>query len=88
MSHQKTEQRPAVSILTFKKNQKLGLLAAANPDYADSFQSYDIYLLSANHIQRDIVVYLKNKTKAEQGIEFIEKHLSINYEIFSPNFNR
>ena len=88
MSHQKTMQRPAVSILTFKKNQKLGFLAAANPDYADSFQSYDIYLLSENHIQRDIVLYLKSRARAEQGIEFIEKHLAINYEIFSPNFNR
>lgn len=79
--------RPVVSILKFKKNQKFAFVSAARPDQADSFNSFEIFLLNENHTKRDSIIYFKKEENANNAIAFFINNFPLKYEIFSPRFD-
>ncbi len=83
----KLENRPVVSILKFKKSLKFAFLAAASPDEAYSFNSYEIFILNEKHTKRDSLLYFKNEENAKAAINFLTANFALRNEIFSPNFS-
>jgi len=80
-------KRPKLSILKFKKNQKLAFFSVANPDIASEFNAFDIYVLNENHTKRDLLLSLKDENNAKKGVAFLTHNFNLKYEDFSPNFN-
>jgi hypothetical protein len=78
--------RPVVSILKFKKSQKLSFFSAAKPDLGEQFNSYEIFVLTENHVKRDSVMYFKNEENAQKAIQFLTNDFPLRYEVFSPDF--
>ncbi|UAB82258.1 hypothetical protein INR76_05720 [Marixanthomonas sp. SCSIO 43207] len=78
--------RPTVTILKFKKRQKLAFISAANPDFSSSFNSFDIYLLNKKHTKKDKLIGLKNISRANSAIEFMTKNSDLKFELYSPDF--
>ena len=83
----KIDNRPILSLLKFKKNQKFAFVSAARPDQADSFNSFELFVLNEKHTKRDSVLYFKNEQNAEQAIDFLTTDFPLKHEIFSPDFD-
>jgi hypothetical protein len=81
------DARPVLSILSFKKNQKFAFVSAARPDQADSFNSFELFILNEKHTQRDSLLYFKNKKNAEAAVAFLTTNFSLRQEVFSPDFS-
>ncbi len=80
--------RPVVSILKFKKRQKFAFFSVAKPDLSHSFNSFEIFVLNANHFKRDSVMYFKEEKSANKAIEFLTRDFPFTHEIFSPQYVR
>ena len=78
--------KPKVSILKFKKSQKLAWFSAARPDLAFDFNAFDINLLNDKHTQKEMLVSLSNNDIAKKTIDFLNTNFDLKYEIYSPNF--
>ncbi len=79
--------RPILTVLKFKRNQKLGFISAANPEFSESFNTFDIYLLNEKHTLKDKVIGLKSDKASKQAINFLTNHLPLRYEVYSPDFD-
>ena len=80
------KNKPKVSILKFKKSQKLAFFSAARPDLATEFNSFEINILNERHTKREEIIILKDKVNAEKAIKFLTLHFDLTHEIYSPNF--
>ncbi len=80
--------RPVVSILTFRKRQKLIWFSVAKPDIDKSFNSFEVFVLNESHVKRDSVIYFENEENALAAVEFIKADFPVTYEIFSPTTAR
>lgn len=80
--------RPVVSILKFKKSQKMIWFSIAKPDLAQSFNSFEVFVLNDRHIKRDSVMYFEREENANKAIEFLTTDFPLRHELFSPNFSR
>lgn len=80
--------RPVVSILKFKKSQKMIWFSIAKPDLATSFNSFEVFVLNERHIKRDSVMYFASEENANKAIEFLTTDFPLRHELFSPNFSR
>ncbi|MFD1095594.1 hypothetical protein [Salegentibacter chungangensis] len=80
--------RPVVSILKFKKSQKLAFFSAARPDLSESFNSFEIFVLNENHFKRDSVMYFEEEDSAKKAVEFLTTDFPLRHEVFSPNLAR
>lgn len=78
--------RSKISILKFRKSQKLAFFSAARPDLATEFNSFDINILNDRHTKREKIMSLKNKMNAENTIEFLTLNFNLKNEIYSPDF--
>lgn len=76
-----------ISILKFKRSQKMAWFSVARPDLGSEFNAYDITLLNDKHTQKERLVSLSNNDIAEKTIEFLEAHFNLTYEIYSPDFS-
>ena len=83
----KLHNRPVVSILKFKKSQKLSFFSAARPDLGEQFNSFEIFILTGNHIKRDSVMYFKKEENAQKAIQFLTNDFPLRHEVFSPDFS-
>ncbi|WP_034257680.1 hypothetical protein [Altibacter lentus] len=83
----KLSDRPAVSILKIKKQQKFAFVSSANPDQSESFNSFEIFVLNQRHTKRDPVIYFKNEENATKAIKFLTTEFRLKHEIFSPDFS-
>ena len=83
----KFSDRPIVTILKFKKKQKLAFISAANPDFSTSFNAFDIYLLNDRHTKKNKLIGLKDKLNADSAIEFITANSDLKFELYSPDFS-
>ena len=79
--------RPVVSILKFKKSQKFAFFSAAKPDLSEEFNSFQLFVLTDNHIKRDSVMYFKKEENAQKAIQFLTSDFPLRHEVFSPNFS-
>lgn len=80
------EDRPVVSILKFKKRQKLPFFSVAKPDLDNAFNSFEVFVLNERHIKRDSVIYFKNEENAQMALQFITGNFPLRHETFSPDF--
>ena len=80
------KDRPKISILKFRKTQKLAFFSAARPDLATEFNSFEINILNDKHTKREEIVTLRNIRNAENTIDFLELNFDLKNEIFSPDF--
>lgn len=78
--------RPIVTVLKFKKRQKLAFVSAANPDFSSSFNAFDVYLLNEKHTEKDKLIGLNTISRANSAIEFITKNSNLKFELYSPDF--
>ncbi len=76
-----------ISILSFRKSQKMAWFSAANPDIADNFNSSDINLLNDKHTRRETLVSLMNNALAQKAVAFLEENFKLKYEIYNPDFS-
>lgn len=80
--------RPVVSILKFKKSQKMIWFSMAKPDLGKSFNSFEVFVLNESHVKRDSVMYFENEENANKALEFITTGFPLKHEIFSPTTAR
>lgn len=80
--------RPVVSILKFRKSQKLIWFSMAKPDLGKTFNSFEVFVLNQRHIKRDSVMFFQNEETAKKAIEFLTTDFPLRHELFSPNFAR
>lgn len=76
----------AFAILKLRKKQKMAFFTGANPDLAESFETFDIALLNENHTQKEILISLLKVKNSESVTEFLKNHTNLKLEIYSPNF--
>ncbi|QKX03481.1 hypothetical protein HN014_00625 [Aquimarina sp. TRL1] len=76
-----------VSILKFKRSQKMAWFTVANPDLSTVFNSFDVTLLNDKHTIKDPLVSLNSNDLAEKSIEFLEQNFDLKFEIYSPDFS-
>ena len=79
--------RPVVSILKFRKSQKMIWFSIAKPDLAQSFNSFEVFVLNERHIKRDSVMYFESEENANKAVDFLTTGFPLKHEIFSPNFS-
>lgn len=79
--------RPVVSILKFRKSQKMIWFSIAKPDLAKSFNSFEVFVLNDRHIKRDSVMYFETEDNATKALEFLTNNFPLRHELFSPNFS-
>lgn len=77
---------PFVTILKFKKRERAAY-HIANPEFSQSFNSFDIYLLNKKHTVKKEIISLNNEQKAESAISFLIENTKLKYEIYSPDFS-
>jgi len=76
-----------VSILKFKRNQKMAWFSAAKPDLALEYNAFDVTLLNGKHTQKKMLVSLSNKDISKKTVEYLETNFSMKFEIYSPDFS-
>lgn len=81
------EDKTKVSVLKFKKSQKMAWFSVAQPDMASDFNAFDITLLNDKHTDKDALVSLSCEELAKKAIEFLEAKFNLAYEIYSPDFS-
>ncbi len=75
-----------VSILKFRKTQKMAWFSDAKPDLGTNFISLDITLLNNKHTQKELLISLRKENKSKRTIEFLNKNFNLKEEIYSPDF--
>ena len=76
--------RPAVSILKFKKSQKMIWFSVAKPDLGQTFNSFEVFVLNESHVKRDSVQFFESEENANKALEFITSGFPVKHEVFSP----
>ena len=79
-------EKSKVSILKFRKSQKLAWFSIAKPDLATEFDSFEVNILNDNHTNRLPILDLKGENKIEPVIEFLNSKFGLKIEEYSPNF--
>ena len=79
-------ERPKLSVLQFKKTQKLPFFSAARPDMANEFNSFEINILNDKHTHREAIIDIVDEQKAAATVTFLTTHFDLQHEIFSPDF--
>ncbi|WP_299676757.1 hypothetical protein [uncultured Tenacibaculum sp.] len=80
-------QKSKVSILKFKRSQKMAWFSVANPDASLTYLRSDVTLLNEKHTTKDVLVSLDDEEKANQVVAFLEEYFQFEYEIYSPDFS-
>ncbi|TCI93034.1 hypothetical protein [Tenacibaculum sp. M341] len=81
------EDKNKVTILSFKKSQKMAWFSAANPDLSLTFYRSDITLLNEKHTRKEMLVSLDNEYLANEVLNFLEIHFALKHEVYSPDFS-
>ncbi|MDB4180976.1 hypothetical protein N9611_01855 [Flavobacteriaceae bacterium] len=76
-----------VSILKFKRNQKMAWFSAAKPDLSLEYNAFDITLLNDKHTQKETLISLSNKGISKKAVEYLVTNFSMICEIYSPDFS-
>ncbi len=76
-----------VSILKFRKTQKMAWFSNANPDLALTFQKSDVTLLNKKHTKREMLISLDSEDLAIKTIAFLENNFDLEYNVYSPDFS-
>ena len=77
----------ALAVLKLKKTQKLAFFTSANPDWSQSFGTFDIALLNSKHTKKDILISLNSQENADKATDFLTKYTDLNLEVYSPDFS-
>lgn len=77
---------PAVTLLKFRKKSR-GANITYSPDFSNSINSFEIYLLDNKHTVKRKILTLKDEDRANATIQFIAKHSKLRHEIYSPDFS-
>lgn len=80
------QARPVISILKFKKKQKLIFFSIARPNLSHGFNAFDIYLLNERHTRKNKLLSLKKEVMAIEAANFLIAHTSLKKEAYSPQF--
>ena len=80
-------QKSKVSILKFKRSQKMAWFSVANPDASLTYLRSDVTLLNEKHTTKDVLVSLDDEEKANQVVAFLEEYFQFEYEVYSPDFS-
>ena len=78
--------KPKISILKFKRSQKMAWFSVAKPDLASEFNAFDINLLNDKHTKKEMLISLTNNETAKKTIDFLSSNFDLQYEIYSPDF--
>ena len=81
-------ERPVVSILRFKKSQKMIWFSIAKPDLGKMFNSFEVFVLNESHTKRELVIYFTSEENANKAVEFLTSGFPLKHEIFSPTTAR
>jgi hypothetical protein len=76
-----------ISILRFRRSQKMAWFSIARPDLATGFNAFDINLLNHKHTQRELLISFRNIDNANKAIDFLETNFDLKHEIYSPDFS-
>ncbi len=80
------KDKSKLSILKFQKSQKLAWFAAARPDLATTFNSFEINILNERHTVREEIITLKKEQSAEKAIDFLTLNFQLKNEVYCPRF--
>lgn len=81
------EDKNKVTILKFKKSQKMAWFSAANPDLTLTFYRSDITLLNDKHTRKEMLVSLDNEHLTNEVLNFLEINFGLKHEVYSPDFS-
>ena len=81
-------ETPKITILTFRKTQKLAWFSGAKPDLAFEYKSFEINILNDRHTKREPILDLKKKENVEPTIQFLTSNFDLKYEKYNPNFRK
>lgn len=79
--------KPKVSILKFKRNQKMAWFSIASPDASLIYLKSDVTLLNEKHTEKEVLISLDNEENANQVVSFLAEHFHMKNEIYSPDFS-
>lgn len=79
--------KPKVTILRFKRSQKMAWFSAAKPDLASEFNAFDITLLNDKHTKKEMLITLTNDDISKKTITYLEENFNLKHEVYSPDFS-
>ncbi|QXP71754.1 hypothetical protein H0I29_06650 [Polaribacter sp. R2A056_3_33] len=75
-----------ITILKFRKSQKLSWFSGANPDLTVEHSSFEVNILNEMHTKREPILDLKRKESVETTTKFLTTNFDLKYEKYNPNF--
>jgi len=81
------KNKPIVSILKLKKAHGMPTIGFAYPQGVNSFYKFYAYLLDKSHTEKTELIGTKKLKNTELIVDFLTKNLTLDYELYSPNFD-